>query len=76
MLAYVASKQNILLGITMLFVFALGMGTLLVIVGTFTGILSSLPRSGQWMVRIKKAFGFLMILLGEYFLIKTGQLML
>jgi thiol:disulfide interchange protein DsbD len=76
LLTYVASRQNMVLGITMLFIFALGMGTLLILVGTFTGMLSSLPKSGIWIVRIKKGFGFLMIAVGEIFIIKAGQLML
>lgn len=76
LLAYVATKQNIILGFFMLFLFALGMGFLLIIVGTFTGMLSALPKSGSWMVTVKKSFGFFMIALGEYFIIKAGQLML
>ena len=75
-LAYVASKQSILLGVTLLFSFSLGMGVLLVILGTFVGLLTSIPRAGNWMIGIEKAFGFVMILLGEYFLIKGGTLML
>jgi thiol:disulfide interchange protein DsbD len=35
-----------------------------------------MPRSGEWMVKIKKVLGLAMIGLGEYFLIKMGQLML
>jgi len=76
LLAYVATHQNILFGGLMLFVFAFGMGFLLIVVGTFTGVLTALPRSGAWMVRVKKAFGFLMLGFGEYFIIKAGQLML
>jgi thiol:disulfide interchange protein DsbD len=76
LLAYVASKQNILLGFSMLFLFALGMGFLLIIVGTFTGVLSSIPKSGGWMVKVKKGFGFLMIIIGEFFILKAGQLMI
>jgi len=76
LLAYAASRQNTLLGFSMLFVFALGMGLLLMIVGTFTGVLTSLPKSGGWMVAVKKGFGFLMIAIGEYFILKAGQLML
>ncbi len=75
LLAFVASRQNVLLGFSMLFLFAFGMGSLLIIVGTFTGLLSTIPRSGAWMITIKKAFGFLMIGLGEYFILKAGQLM-
>ena len=76
LLTYAASRQNIMLGFILLFVFALGLGTLPIIAGTFTGTLSALPRSGGWMNTIKKAFGFLMIAIGEYFLLKAGQLML
>lgn len=76
LLTYVASKQNILLGFSMLFSFALGLGFLLLIVGTFTGVLSTLPKSGSWMALVKKGFGFLMIFIGEYFILKAGQLMI
>jgi cytochrome c-type biogenesis protein len=76
LLAYVASTQSVIYGGALLFAFALGMGVLLVIVGTFSGIVASLPRSGEWMVKVKKLLGLAMIGLGEYFLIKMGQLML
>ncbi len=76
LLTYVGTKQNVLLGIAMLFSYAFGMGFLLILIGTFAGLLTSLPRSGDWMVRIKKGFGIMMIIVGEYFLIKMGQLMI
>ena len=76
LLTYVGTKQNIPLGIIMLFSFAFGMGFLLILIGTFTGLLTSLPRSGPWMIKIKKGVGIMMIILGEYFLIKMGQLMI
>jgi cytochrome c-type biogenesis protein len=76
LLAYVATTGNVLLGAALLFVFAFGMGVLLVLVGTFSGILATLPRSGEWMIKIKKVIGLLMIGLGEYFLVKMGQLMI
>ncbi len=75
-LDYVASKQNIFFGVTLLFSFSLGMGVLLVVLGTFVGLLASLPRPGKWMVWIEKGFGFAMIFIGEYFLIKGGNLMM
>ncbi|MCX5904525.1 MAG: sulfite exporter TauE/SafE family protein [Proteobacteria bacterium] len=76
LLAYVATKQNVVLGCAMLFIFALGMGTLLIVVGTFAGMLSALPKSGLWIERLKKGFGFLMIIVGELFIFKAGQLMI
>lgn len=75
-LAYVATKQNILFGSALMFVFALGMSLLLIVIGTFTGLLTSLPKSGQWMVRIKKIFGILLIIMAEYFLIQMGKMIL
>jgi len=72
-LTYVASKQNVLFGTTLLSAFSLGMGTLLLILGTFTGLLVSLPKSGKWMVVIKKGMGWLMLAMAEYFLIQAGR---
>jgi len=74
LLAYVATTQNVLLGGGLLFAFSFGMGLLLMVVGTFSGILAALPRSGFWMVKVKKSLGVIMIALGEYFLIKMGQM--
>ncbi|MBN2298171.1 MAG: sulfite exporter TauE/SafE family protein [Deltaproteobacteria bacterium] len=76
LLGYVATKQHMAYGMSLLFVFAFGMGTLLIILGTFTGLLTSIPKAGMWMVRVQKAFGWGMIALGEYFLIIAGQNMI
>ncbi|MBI2267157.1 MAG: sulfite exporter TauE/SafE family protein [Armatimonadetes bacterium] len=75
-LAYVATKQNMLFGFTLLFTFAFGMGTLLLVLGTFTGLITSLPKAGPWMAGIKKFFAAAMIVLGEYFLVSAGKLMI
>jgi thiol:disulfide interchange protein len=72
-LAYVGAQGSVVFGTSVLFVFALGMGALMIVLGTFGGALAGLPRSGAWMVRVKQAFGALMILLAEYLLIRAGQ---
>lgn len=59
-LVYVASQKNVLYGFTLLFTFGYGVGFLLILLGTFTGLLSSLPRSGAWLERVKQAFGWLL----------------
>jgi cytochrome c-type biogenesis protein len=74
LLGYVAVKTNLLLGMTLLFVFAFGMGTLLIVVGTFAGIIAALPKSGPWMKKIKFAFGLILIGAAEYFLYTAGML--
>jgi len=72
-LAYVASQQNLLFGTLLLFVYSLGMGTLLIVLGTFAGFLTSLPKSGKWMVLIRNGLGWLMLAMAEYFLIQAGR---
>ena len=74
LLSFVATRQNIIFGMGLLFVFAFGMGTLLIILGTFTGLLANVPKAGAWMVRIKKIFGWILVGMGEYFLITAGKL--
>ncbi|WP_035274446.1 cytochrome c biogenesis protein CcdA [Desulfogranum japonicum] len=72
LLTYVASTQNLGTGGILLFSFSLGMGTLLLVIGTFSSFLAAIPRSGLWMVRIKKIMGLCMLILAEYFFIKAG----
>jgi thiol:disulfide interchange protein DsbD len=72
-LTFVAKEQNLFLGIVTLFVFAYGMGTLLIALGTFAALATALPKPGVWMERIKKGFGWLMLLVAEYFLIQCGR---
>jgi cytochrome c-type biogenesis protein len=72
-LTYVATKQNLLFGMSLLFVFAFGMGVLLIALGTFTGLLTSMPKAGAWLDKIKKVFGIALIIIGEYFLIMMGK---
>jgi thiol:disulfide interchange protein DsbD len=73
LLLYVGSRHNVALGMSLLFVFALGMGALLVLLGTFSGMLAGLPKSGRWLLLVKRGFGVLMVLAGEYFLIEAGR---
>lgn len=74
-LVIVASKQNIIYGASLLFVFAYGMGFLLILVGTFGAIFFNLSKSEIWLIRIRKFSGFVLIAIGEYFIIQAGRLM-
>jgi len=73
-LSYVGTKQNVLFGTTLLFTYALGLGTLIIIAGTFTGFVNTLMKSEAVSIRIKKVFGVALFLLSQYFFIKAGQL--
>lgn len=76
LLTFIATKQNLFFGISLLFTYALGMGFLLILAGTFTGFLAALPKSGVWMKRAQTVFGLLMLALGEYYLVQAGRLWL
>ena len=64
-LLYIARQGNVILGFWMLFALAWGMGLVLVVAGTFTGML---PKAGRWMEWIKRLFGFVMLWAAAYFL--------
>jgi thiol:disulfide interchange protein len=67
-LGVVAARQSVFFGGSLLFVFSFGVGTLLILVGTFTGILTGLPKSGAWMTGVKKISGVVLLAAGAYFL--------
>lgn len=67
LLTYVGTTGNPLLGFWMFFVLALGLGAPFLLLGTFSGLLQSLPRSGMWMVWVKKIFGVILLALAAYF---------
>jgi len=76
LLAYVAAKHNLIYGVSLLFTFSMGMGVLLILIGTFAGILVALPKPGPWMEKVKKGIGWALIFLGEYFLVQMGRLLI
>ncbi|MFC2061419.1 cytochrome c biogenesis protein CcdA [Elusimicrobiota bacterium] len=68
-LAFVAANSwSIPAGGALLLVYGFGCGTLLIIVGTFAGVTAALPKSGKWMVTVKKVFGIIIILSAIYFI--------
>lgn len=73
-LLYIGSKQNILLGVFLMFVFSYGVGASLIIAGTFSGILGSFPKSGVWLVWVKRACGFVLLLASAVFFYKFFNL--
>ncbi|MBU2227739.1 MAG: sulfite exporter TauE/SafE family protein [Proteobacteria bacterium] len=74
LLGYAATRQNVAFASSLLFVFAFGMGTLLILIGTFAGLVASIPKSGMWMTRVNRLFGWILLGAGEYFLISAGIL--
>ncbi len=68
LIALVAQSGSVGLGFILFFVLALGLGLPYLVLGAFSSTANSMPRSGAWMVQIKKAFGFLLIAMAFYFL--------
>ncbi len=73
-LSYIATQKSLLLGLTLMFSFAVGLGTILIVLGTFTGAMKILPKSGKWLQTVKLVSGLLILALGEYFVFKAGAL--
>jgi len=84
LLTYVGQTGDPLLGFLYFLVLSIGMGLPLCILAIFSGGLERLPRSGEWMVWVKKAMGWLLVGVAAYIvkpllppsLIKDGLLFL
>ncbi len=57
LLALVGARGDIWFGFGSFFVLALGLGAPYLVLGTFSGLLQRLPRSGGWMIWVRKVFG-------------------
>jgi thioredoxin:protein disulfide reductase len=68
LLTYVGNRGNAVLGFALFFVLALGMGVPFLILGMFSGSIRKLPRSGAWMIWVRKIFGFILLAMAVYFL--------
>lgn len=68
LLSIVATLGNNILGFLLLFAFGIGLSIPLIIIGTFSNSLYLLPKSGMWMVEIKKGLGFFMLATCFYYL--------
>ncbi len=68
LLIQIAAEGDVAMGFVRLFVFAVGMGSLLIVAGTFSGSLGALPRAGEWMNEVKKVFAVLLMGAAVYFL--------
>ena len=68
LLTYVGDRGSVPLGFGLFFVLALGLGLPFIFLALFSGSLNRLPRSGSWMVWVRKIFGFVLVAMAVYFL--------
>lgn len=73
LLLYVANTQHPLLGGALLFSFALGMSSLLLLAGLSSQLLTKLPKSGAWLNHVTTATALLLLVMAQYFLIQAGK---
>jgi thiol:disulfide interchange protein DsbD len=67
LLTWVAGMGNPWLGFFIFFTLSLGLGLPLFILAMFSGKLNKLPRSGEWMVWIRKLMGWVLVGMAVYF---------
>jgi len=67
-LSYVSTTKSVILGFSLLFTYAMGLGLIFIVLGIFGQFLKHLPRSGPWMNFIKFVLGFLMVCTALYYL--------
>lgn len=67
-LTYIAETQNTFLGFILLFSFALGLGVLFIVLGTFSSLLNKMPKAGAWMEVTKFIFGSVMVAMALYYI--------
>ncbi len=68
LLSWISQTGNILLGFWLTFTFSLGLSVIFLIVGTFSGVISAMPKGGGWMNYVKYFFSLLLLGGGIYFL--------
>jgi len=69
-LSLISLRQNVVYGGVALFLFSVGYGALLIVVGTFAGLIRKLPKQGQWLIIVKRISGLLLVTMGMYFFLK------
>ena len=68
LLTWVASMGSPWLGFLVFFTLSLGLGLPLFILAMFSGSLEKLPRSGEWMLWVRKLMGWVLVGMAAYFI--------
>jgi thiol:disulfide interchange protein DsbD len=67
LLAWVASQGSARLGFVVFFALSLGLGLPLFFLAIFSGSLEWLPRSGEWLLWVRKLMGWVLVGMAAYF---------
>lgn len=66
-LLYVAKSKNVLMGFSLLFVYAMGMGMLFLLLAALYGVVHFRLKSGPWMEWVKKGLGVALLVVAVYY---------
>lgn len=67
LLAFVSVQQNMIFGFSLFFVMALGLGLPYLVLGTYSGLLAKLPKSGAWLVWFERLMGVVLLTFGIFY---------
>jgi thiol:disulfide interchange protein DsbD len=68
LLTFVGEQGSLLLGFSLFFVLALGLGLPFVVLAVASGSITRLPKSGEWMEWVRRLFGVVLLAMAAYFL--------
>ena len=68
LLTLVSSKADPVFGFWVFFTLSLGLGFPYLILGTFSGMLKKIPRSGAWLIWVERIFGVVLSAAGLFYL--------
>jgi thiol:disulfide interchange protein DsbD len=68
LLTLVSSKADPVFGFWVFFTLSLGLGFPYLILGTFSGMIKNIPRSGSWLVWVERVFGVILSAAGLFYL--------
>lgn len=74
LLVFIATTRAVIKGGLLMFTFSIGMSTLLLALGFFASTTAHLPKSGKWMIVVKKILAFMLLGAGIYFVYNAGKL--
>lgn len=61
-LGFAAASQSFTWGAALLFTYSLGLGLLFLVLGTFSGLIKSIPRSGTWLMGVKYLLAVMLVM--------------
>ncbi len=68
LLTAVADKGSPAFGFSAFFVFSLGLGLPYLLLGTFSGLVTRLPKAGHWLIWVERIFGVILLGFAAFYL--------